>query len=45
MPDSFGAIIGTFSARIRPCRAARQRVQGSRMNLGPSMASQCSPGR
>ncbi|GAA3473390.1 hypothetical protein GCM10018965_079430 [Nonomuraea roseola] len=32
---SFGAIMGTFSARIRPGSAARQVVHGSRMKPGP----------
>ncbi|WP_176993726.1 hypothetical protein [Nonomuraea jiangxiensis] len=45
MPDSFGATIGTFSARIRSGRAARQRVHGSRMNGAPSIDFQRSPGR
>ncbi|PRX53018.1 hypothetical protein B0I32_129136 [Nonomuraea fuscirosea] len=44
-PASLGATIGTFSARTRPGRAARQRVQGSRTNGAPAMASQRSPGR
>ncbi|MFD1932129.1 MULTISPECIES: hypothetical protein [Nonomuraea] len=42
---SFGVIIGTFSARIRPGLAARQRVHGSRMNPGPCSDPQTSPGR
>ncbi|MEU8360078.1 hypothetical protein AB0C27_29110 [Nonomuraea sp. NPDC048882] len=44
-PASLGATIGTFSASTRPGRAARQRVQGSRTNAAPAMASQRSPGR
>ncbi|MBE1563880.1 hypothetical protein [Nonomuraea africana] len=42
---SFGVIMGTFSARIRPGLAARQLVQGSRMKPGPWSAAQFSPGR
>ncbi|WP_336204075.1 hypothetical protein [Nonomuraea sp. LPB2021202275-12-8] len=45
IPVSFGAIIGTFTARIRPGRAARQRIQGSRMNPAPLIPSHRSPGR
>ncbi|GIH89772.1 hypothetical protein ACFFMN_12765 [Planobispora siamensis] len=42
---SFGATMGTLSARMRSGSAARQRIQGSRMKSGPWRASQFSPGR
>ncbi|WP_220449536.1 hypothetical protein [Nonomuraea longispora] len=43
--DSFGATIGTFSARTRSGSALLQRVQGPSTNSAPSIDFHVSPGR